>query len=295
MRRLLSGALVGIGLLSISGCGFVNNLLGRNPEPAEEELTSLDGVPIQTAEDSAENEEFAEPIVPAGPSAAAIASAELIQSTDPEERANQILKNRNDPFATVPIPPPPQVIPPPQQTPTSAPNNTGGRTRPPSPGGLPPTAQRPSGPSGSRQGAGGSGTNVSSNNNAGRGTAGGGTSTAAAGSQQPTPKPSPIEPLPELPTPELATEVQITGVVQIGNKAHAIVKAPGEATSRYVSAGQRLSNGRVLVKRIEVREGIEPRVILEENGIEVAVTVGNSTGGDSSEQASLPAPSTLPL
>ncbi|NJM85374.1 MAG: hypothetical protein HC839_04245 [Leptolyngbyaceae cyanobacterium RM2_2_21] len=102
------------------------------------------------------------------------------------------------------------------------------------------------------------------------------------------PSPSPITPLPELPRPELASAVQITGVVQIGNKAHAIVKAPGEATSRYVTAGQRLANGRILVKRIEVREGIEPRVILEENGIEIAVTVGNSADGEASDQASLP-------
>ncbi|MFE4105194.1 hypothetical protein [Almyronema epifaneia] len=287
MRRLLSGVLVGVGLLSLSGCGFVNNLLGRNPEPTQEELPSLDGQPIQTTEEPEPDEEgFAEPIVPAGPSAAAIASAELIQSTDPEERVNQVLKNRNDPFATVPIPPPPQVVPPPQQTPTaSSPSGaSGGNNRPPSPGGLPPVATRPSGSS-TRQGTGTPGGAAGSSANR----------PGTTSPQQTIPTPSPIQPLPVLPRPELATEVQVTGVVQIGNKAHAIVQAPGETTSRYVSAGQRLSNGRILVKRIEVREGIEPRVILEENGIEVAVTVGSSGAPEASDQASLPTRTLLPL
>lgn len=66
-------------------------------------------------------EDFAEPLVPAAPQLSAIASAELIQSTDPEERFQQINSSRPDPFATVPIPPPPQVTPPPPAAPTAAP------------------------------------------------------------------------------------------------------------------------------------------------------------------------------
>jgi hypothetical protein len=64
-------------------------------------------------------------------------------------------------------------------------------------------------------------------------------------------------------------------VIQIGNEPQAIVKAPNEATSRYVKVGQRLSQGQVLVKRIEMNDGSEPVVILEENGIEVAKMVGD--------------------
>ncbi|MEO0489447.1 MAG: hypothetical protein AAFZ49_07785, partial [Cyanobacteria bacterium J06659_2] len=101
---------------------------------------------------------------------------------------------------------------------------------------------------------------------------------------------SPIQPLPSLPQPQLAQAVGVSGVVQVGNTTHAIVQAPGEPTSRYVTAGQRLSNGRILVKRIEIREGLEPRVILEENGIEVAVTVGTMTETASAEAANSAVP-----
>jgi hypothetical protein len=60
----------------------------------------------------------------------------------------------------------------------------------------------------------------------------------------------------------------------VGNEPQAIVKAPNEVTSRYVKVGQRLSNGQVLVKRIEMGEGSEPIVVLEENGVEVSKLVG---------------------
>ena len=84
-----------------------------------------------------------------------------------------------------------------------------------------------------------------------------------------------LSPLPALPKPTLAREVEVTGVVTFGGTARAIVKAPKEPTSRYVTVGQRLSNGQVLVKRIEVNSGSDPIVILEENGVEVARAVGD--------------------
>lgn len=80
--------------------------------------------------------------------------------------------------------------------------------------------------------------------------------------------------MPPIPQPTLAREVEVTGVVTIGNSTQAIVRAPGEPSSRYVSAGQRLANGQVLVKRIEMNPGSDPVVILEENGMEVSVMVG---------------------
>lgn len=80
---------------------------------------------------------------------------------------------------------------------------------------------------------------------------------------------------PPLPDPTLAKAVEVTGVVQVGSSVQAIVKAPDEPTSRYVTVGQRLSNGQVLVKRIEVN-GSEPIVILEQSGVEVARAVGES-------------------
>ena len=81
--------------------------------------------------------------------------------------------------------------------------------------------------------------------------------------------------MPPIPQPTLAREVEVTGVVTIGRSTQAIVRAPGEPSSRYVSAGQRLANGQVLVKRIEMNPGSDPVVILEENGMEVSIVVGS--------------------
>jgi hypothetical protein len=79
----------------------------------------------------------------------------------------------------------------------------------------------------------------------------------------------------------LAQAVKVTGVVQIGSTVHAIVNAPNEPSSRYVRVGQRLSNGQVLVKRIEMNQGSEPVVVLEQNGVEVQTAVGE--GGPATE------------
>lgn len=75
------------------------------------------------------------------------------------------------------------------------------------------------------------------------------------------------------PQPELAKAVFVSGVILIGKQSQAIIKVPNEPTSQYVHAGQQLANG-VLIKRIEINEGSEPVVILEQYGIEVAKMVG---------------------
>ncbi|GAA6618665.1 hypothetical protein [Scytonema sp. NUACC26] len=84
---------------------------------------------------------------------------------------------------------------------------------------------------------------------------------------------------PPPPQPELARAVVVTGVVLIGREPQAIIKVPTEPTSRYVQAGQRLANG-VLIKRIEMNEGSEPVVILEQYGMEVAKMVGEGVEKD---------------
>jgi hypothetical protein len=87
--------------------------------------------------------------------------------------------------------------------------------------------------------------------------------------------PPALVPLPAIPEPTLARAVEVSGViVTMNGLPQAIVKAPNEPTSRYVSAGQRLSNGQILVKRIEVNAGSDPAVILEQNGVEVSRSVG---------------------
>jgi hypothetical protein len=79
--------------------------------------------------------------------------------------------------------------------------------------------------------------------------------------------------LPPPPEPESAKLVTVTGVLLVGREPQAIIKVPNEPSSRYVQVGQRLVNG-VLVKRIEMNQGSNPLVILEQYGIEVAKAVG---------------------
>lgn len=90
---------------------------------------------------------------------------------------------------------------------------------------------------------------------------------------QVVPNPALVSVLPPPAQPELAKAVVVTGVVLISKEPQAIIKVPDEPTSRYVQAGQRLANG-VLVKRIEMNQGYNPIVILEQYGIEVAKMVG---------------------
>ncbi|NEP31365.1 hypothetical protein [Moorena sp. SIO3B2] len=83
--------------------------------------------------------------------------------------------------------------------------------------------------------------------------------------------------LPILPEPELAYKISVTGVVDNGRGVYyAILDVPNEP-SRSVQAGQFLLGGQVLVKRIEMYRGLDPVVILEENGVEVSRRVGETS------------------
>jgi len=86
----------------------------------------------------------------------------------------------------------------------------------------------------------------------------------------------------ELPVAELAENVLVTGLIEFGDRIKLIVQAPEETSTRYVEIGQYLSNGQILVKRLE--PGFpSPTVILEENGIEVAKVVGQLAEGSSED------------
>jgi hypothetical protein len=116
-------------------------------------------------------------------------------------------------------------------------------------------------------------------------------------SSPPLPGPNFIPRLPKLPEPTLAKGIEVTGVVEVGGVPRAIVKVPNEP-SRYVREGERLSNGQVLVKRIEMNRGSTPVVILEQYGQEVARGVGEKppgapTGEAESPTASLPIPTAV--
>ena len=77
----------------------------------------------------------------------------------------------------------------------------------------------------------------------------------------------------------------------IGNQNFAVVQTP--AGSQYVRAGQRIANGQVLVKRIDVR-GSDPVVVLEENGIEVSRPVGAAPVSEEVAVNGTPSPGLAP-
>jgi len=97
-------------------------------------------------------------------------------------------------------------------------------------------------------------------------------------SAAPRPNTLPAAPISAVPPvrSSLAEEIEVSGVMQVGGKWTIIVKEPGAPTSRYVSTGDYLANGRVFVKRIV--PGADPVVILQQNGVEVTKSIGSSTG-----------------
>lgn len=86
-------------------------------------------------------------------------------------------------------------------------------------------------------------------------------------------RPSIIAPPPPPPNIKAAEGTIVTGTVETAGTVYAIVKAFGETTSRSVSAGQLISNGQVLVKRIDINAE-PPIVVLQQNGVEVLRPVG---------------------
>jgi hypothetical protein len=83
-----------------------------------------------------------------------------------------------------------------------------------------------------------------------------------------------IAPAP-IPQPNLARAIAVSGVSQVNGQTQVIVKLPTESFSRYVSVGERLMDGKVLVKRVQEFSGSSPVVILEEVGIEVSRKIGD--------------------
>jgi hypothetical protein len=82
-----------------------------------------------------------------------------------------------------------------------------------------------------------------------------------------------IKPIVVPPDTKAAEGTKITGTVEVSGTIYAIISAFGESTSRYVRAGQMISNGRVLVKRIDTNAE-PPIVVLQQNGVEVLRAVG---------------------
>lgn len=242
-----------LGLLSmVIGMPFLQSLLNRQVASGDKPIESFPVQQLPGSEVKAKEEIFAKPLVPAAPGFAAIAQANLIQSTDPDERRRLVNSSRPDPFATVPIPPLPRV------TLNQSPPIPSGLGKGPvvisPPGSL---TQRP-GPSAIPSRPGPKPTTTGASTNPSGAATGSGSST---GTLQPSP-------------PLQAEQVQVTGVIALGGYRYAIVQSPDQPGGQYIKVGQRFGTGnQILVKRIEIKNQ-EPIVVLEEKGTEVPRFVG---------------------
>lgn len=215
---------------------------------------------------------FANPLAPEqAPNTVAISG--LQRTPPPDARVRQISKGRTDPFAAIPVQPEVTVSPGPtvgrgpggSRPVPDIPQLPPLRSSPPRGRTTPNTQQKPSRP------------NVVSPSASGTNRPGGGTGTLSQPLAPPPPPPF-VPQLPQLPEPTVAQGISVTGVVQVAGIPRAIVNVPNEP-SRSVSVGDRLANGQVLVKRIEMNRGPTPVVILEQYGVEIARRVGETPAG----------------
>jgi|GEM_PF-388089 hypothetical protein len=107
------------------------------------------------------------------------------------------------------------------------------------------------------------------------------------------PNPPVIAEPPPPPSTTLAEAIAVTGVVRTGSQTRVILKAPTEPTSRYVSVGQTVANGEVLVKRVKFSPESDPIVIFEQNGVEVARVVGSTPQTEEEVNLTVPPPPTV--
>ena len=271
MGRNLTIIVASILALAIAGCSSEGEPEANNSNQGEEQTEQTEKNEQQTF-----NNPVVAPKEKTSPPTPITRTPNLISSTDSTERANIVAKGRPDPFARIVSP----VIP---ITPNQTDEDILAQRPVPN---LPPITPNRSLRRRSRVISASTGPNLQqklSSKIASR------TTPKLKPKPKPKPKPKipvipkalpPVVPQPDLasvlpppPQPELANAVEVTGVVLLGDRAQAIIKVPSEPTSRYVSSGARLSNG-VFVKRIEVNEGSDPVVILEQYGIEVAKMVG---------------------
>lgn len=269
MHRLSTIALVEMLAVTMAGCGS---------QPSSEQSISPTPSTPQVVKNTTTAKPFDNPppTITQQPQKIVVTSASgLIPPTNSNERTKQVPTGRSDPFAALFKPLVPKVPTPNRQTtvpqlprpPVAVPQTVAKRTNSPSQSVVPrtssvtqpPPALVARGPLNSNIG------NVGSQFAPGRGNLL--PPVVPGSSSQPVLPPPPQQP-------DLANSVAVSGVIQVGSEYQAIVQVPNEATSRYVRVGQRLSNGQVLVKRIEINQGSDPVVILEQYGIEVARAVG---------------------
>lgn len=255
--------------LAIASCSSESEQKTSNPPPPPSTSKKTPKIPDQG---------FKDPVIPQKNDSLTITStgSNLIELTNPKEREAVVSKGRSDPFAKIDG----QIVP---ILPNILPNRTGvnitrTKTRKKVP--VLPTLSNLKKPRKIIQRAKSKPANKPKSTN----------KTVIAAATQKKPKLTPVLPkvlpqvvpspklvsvLPPPPQPTLAQAVSVSGVILIGKEPQAIIKVPDESTSRYVQVGQRLANG-LWIKRIEMNEGSEPTVILEQYGIEVAKMVGEN-------------------
>lgn len=299
MGRLSTIAFVGMLALTVTGCGSQSQVTSVSAPSAPPVLKKQPAA--QPFEKPQMVTQQPTDVVPSE------SAAGLIQPTNPQERIKQVEKGRKDPFALlpgqavaiVPTTPIPQtnVSRLPSFALAAAPRRQDVKITHPNRVAIPPSSpskivvQKPRAVTKTNPGSIAQKPIIPK--------IGAGLPPVIPGS----PLPPVLPPAPSLPPPpqtDLASSVTVTGVVQVGDEIEAIVKVPNEATSRYVRMGQQLSNGQVLVKRIEINQGSDPVVILEQNGVEVTRAVGDkpasqlkagTSGTSETSAAIIPVPS----
>ena len=235
--------------LSLNSCGGENSTTAQSPTSPTPVAISPNASSTQSP---ATGQSFAKPTVsPQNATPKGALPPDLISSTDPNQRVRAVQSNRPDPFALISTTPSVQLPPPPPVEPSSAPS---------APTSASNSSQASSQASGQNRTTAATGQQSSQRS-----------SSRSPSSNHRSVARKPVAPPP--PQPELAKAVKVTGVVQVGSTLYAIVNAPNEPSSRYVQAGQSLSNGQVRVRRIET-DGAEPKVVLEQFGIEIVRAVG---------------------
>lgn len=248
--KLASGLFLVLLALGLSGC----QLFGS--EKSSEASDSADSpevvIPAEKVEpQKADNKETPKTaqVVPATP---------LTVPTDPDARVKAVRKGRSNPFAQL-------VAPKPASAPAPAP--TAAKAQPSSQGNRPSgrSALAPTPPKSAA---------LPKN-----------TSLPRLSNPAPSTGKTDDIVLPPLPTPTLAKQVTVQGVMMLGGQPKAIVKAPNEDVTRTVQAGDYLSGGQILVSSIDMSNPQNPQVVLREAGQTVTVGVGTTPDATAAAEA----------
>lgn len=245
--RFVQPAFVGALVLLVAGCA---GQADQAANPASNEQTSNEAIATAPSAETGDEElQFeGDAIAPSNELPDVEPIPPLLPPTSPEQRAAQVVVGRTDPFS--PLPSAPMLVPN-QSTAPQSPASLPTSPVPPLPN-LPPApvptvpvpVQPPSG----------------------------------LPAQPPVTVTAPQQPpAPAVTTLPAVQTIQVSGVVEIAGQVSAIVSVPDEGSSRSVTVGDRIANGQVLIKRIDIGGGT-PVVVLEQNGIEVMRSVSMAGG-----------------